>query len=316
MKNKLSILAAVSGLFILFTASQQVLSSCKASLNLCVQLIIPSLFPFFIISGILNALGFPFLLSRLCGKGAQRIFHVSGAGFSAFILGILGGYPLGAAAVCQMLDNGTISDREAEKLLTFCNNSGPAFVLGAVGAGVFNNPEAGLLLYAVHILSALLTGFLLRGKERFSAPPPQALSCSFSQALSRAVPQAVINILNVCGFVVCFGVFTGLLESGGFLPAVTDFISSRTALDPSFLSAMLRGMIELGSGVGAMAGFELCPANLALAAFLLGFGGLCVHFQTLALLGDKNINSSPFFTGCCLKAVISSILAYFGAMLL
>ena len=316
MKKKISLLAALCALIMLLTASEQVISSCKASLYLCRRLIIPGLFPFFIISGLLNGLGFPYLFAKLLGKLPQRLFHVSSAGFSAFLMGILGGYPLGAAAISQMLDEGVIQKNEAERLLAFCNNSGPAFILGAIGAGVFNSPAAGLLLYGVHIVSALITGFILRGREEYNAPLMSFSPLPFTKAFTNAVSGAVISILNVCGFVLCFGVFTGLIENSSAFLGLCHIIAEKTSLDAPLIRAIFRGLIELGSGVGAMEALPFSRLNFAAAAFLLGFGGLSVHFQTLSLFADKETDSSLHFTGCCLKAIISLILAYFAAGLL
>lgn len=311
MKKKLSVLAALCALFVLLTASQEAVSCCKSSLKLCINLIIPSLFPFFVLSGLLNNLGFPQLLGRTLGKRAGKFFNVSGTGFSAFFIGICGGYPLGAVYIAAMEEQGKISPKEAEVLLGFCNNTGPAFLIGAVGSGVFHSVKAGLLLYIIHIISALICGLLLSGKEEFSSA---VLTSSplpgFSDALSSAVKSSVLNMLNVCGFVLTFGVFTGLLEAGGFLPALCNFLAAHTGIDYGSIRAFLIGLFELGGGVGAMEGFPLNRENLALAAFMVGFGGLSVHFQTLSAIADKDIKSARHFVGRVLSAALAAVFAY------
>ena len=311
MKKKLSVLSALCALFVLLTASQETVNCCKSSLKLCLNLIIPSLFPFFVVSGLLNNLGFPEILGRRIGKSAGKLFNVSGTGFSAFFIGICGGYPLGASYIVSMTEQGKISSKEAERLLSFCNNTGPAFLMGAIGAGVFHSAKAGILLYIIHILSALVCGLLLSDKEQFTAPelsPSPAMG--FSPALSSAVKSSVLNMLNVCGFVLTFGVFTGLLESSGFLPAVCNFLSGKFGFDYAYIRAFLMGLFELGGGVGAMAGFELNAQNLALAAFMVGFGGLSVHFQSLSLIADRDIKSTPHFFGRVLSAILAAVFAY------
>ncbi len=317
MKKKLSVLAALCALFVLLTASQEAVNCCKTSLKLCINLIIPSLFPFFVLSGLLNNLGFPEILGRSIGKSAGRLFNVSGAGFSAFFIGICGGYPLGASYIATMEEQGKISSKEAERLLGFCNNTGPAFIMGAIGTGVFHSVKVGILLYIIHIISALICGLLLSGKEEFAScelsPSP---AMSFSPALSSAVKSSVLNILNVCGFVLTFGVFTGLMESSGFLPALCNFLSGKTGIDYACIRAFLLGLFELGGGVGAMEGFELNAQNLALAAFMVGFGGLSVHFQTLSLIADREIKSARHFAGRLLSAVLAAVFAYIAGIYL
>lgn len=311
MKKKLSVLSALCALFVLLTASQEAVNCCKSSLKLCLNLIIPSLFPFFVVSGLLNNLGFPEILGKRIGKSAGKLFNVSGAGFSAFFIGICGGYPLGASYIVSMEEQGKISSKEAERLLCFCNNTGPAFLMGAIGTGVFHSVKAGILLYIIHILSALVCGLLLSGKEKFTAPElSPAPAMGFSPALSSAVKSSVLNMLNVCGFVLTFGIFTGLLESSGFLPAVCNFLSGKFGFDYAYIRAFLMGLFELGGGVGAMSGFEMNAQNLALAAFMVGFGGLSVHFQTLSLIADRDIKSTPQFFGRVLSAILAAVFAY------
>lgn len=90
----------------------------------------------------------------------QRLFGIGGAGASALLLGVTGGYPLGADAVARLRRSGTLTREQAERALAFCNNSGPAFLVGAAGVGVFHSAGYGLLLYGVHVLSAVIVGML------------------------------------------------------------------------------------------------------------------------------------------------------------
>ena len=60
--------------------------------------------------------------------------------------------------------------------------------------------------------------------------------------------------------------------------------------DPAALRALLSGVLELSGGVAAMAGLAPTPANLALASFLLGSGGLCVHLQAAAVAAPLLVN--------------------------
>ena len=117
--------------------------------------LIPTLFPFFICSGILLYSGFCEALSVLFRPCMKPLFGVSPAGASAFVLGIISGYPLGAVTAGQLYENGYITKTEAERLTAFCNNSGPLFILGSVGAAVYGNIRLGIMLYVFHILAAL-----------------------------------------------------------------------------------------------------------------------------------------------------------------
>ena len=313
MKNKLSVFAALCALFCLIAASPQAIVCCREGLRLCAELIIPSLFPFFVLSALLRMMGLPQLLGALFSTPAEKLFGVSGAGISALFIGLTGGYPMGAACIGELEREGQINTREAQKLLFFCNNSGPAFLVGAVGAGVFGSVRAGILLYAVHAAAAIAAGLLQRFFSR-SAPAPAvcetAPALAFGQALPEAVRQSVPACLNVCGFVLCFTVFTGLLDANGLFTLAAHRLSAHTGLSSAEALALMKGLLELGSGVGALRGLPLSPRSLALSAFLLGWGGLSVHFQTLALLADSNMKSAPHTAGRLTSACISAALAY------
>ena len=313
MKRKLTLLAVVCALFVLIAASHQVIESCRYGLRLCIELILPSLFPFFLFLILLSRLGFPAWLGRILAPAASRLFHVSGAGVTALFVGLTGGYPMGAAYLAELMRDGTISHAEGERLLGFCNNSGPAFLVGAMGAGVFGSARIGLLLYTVHASAALLTGLLLRGKGQPPEARPTTLQVeeiSLARLLPDAVSQSVAALLNVCGFVVCFSVFTGLLDSSGLLDNISRIVCSRFQIDPQALRALLIGFWELGSGIGALRGLSPTPLNLAFAAMLVGWGGLSVHFQTLAVLSDVDTKSALHTAGRFLSSVLSFSLMY------
>ena len=286
-------------------------SACREGLKTCAGLLIPSLFPFFVLSGFLNQLGLPGLLGRIFAPAASRLFGVSGAGASAFLIGLLGGYPTGAAYIADMERSGSVSASEAERLLAFCNNSGPAFLVGAVGVGVFGSVKLGLLLYAVHVFAALCTGLLFRGKRPCGEIQDAQLdSADPALALVAAVRQAVPAMMQVCGFVLCFSVVLAVLDWGGTLTGLCETLAARFGFDVRFVRAMLTGLFELGSGTAAMQGLRPGPEVLALAAFLTGWGGLSVHFQTLGALSGTKAKGALHLTGRLLSAGIAALTAY------
>jgi len=317
MKKQLGIFVSIIVFALLILGAAEVTESARYALSLCAGLIVPTLFPFFVISILLNRLGLPAILGRLLNPTLGRLFRVSGAGVSALIIGLCGGYPMGAAYIADMLRAGHIKTEEAEHLLCFCNNSGPAFIISAVGVGVFASPAAGALLYLIHILSALISGVLIRGKGFNTRDTHVHIeTMSFFAAFPLAVRQAVISVLNVCGFVVSFTALLGLLDRGGLISLICGRLSQLTGMEISWFHALLAGFVELGSGAGAMQGMALTPLNFALASMLLGWGGLSVHFQTRALLADSEAKGALHGAGRLLSAAISAILAFFISPLL
>lgn len=320
MRNRIAAAAALAALAAMICCPAQALSASRSGLDLCARVVVPTLLPFFIVTSLLGELGLPGHLGRRLAPVMRELFGVSGAGAAAFVLGVTGGYPLGAAAVADMRARGEIGREEAENLLAFCNNSGPAFIIGAAGIGVFGSSGAGLLLYFSHIAAALMTGALLCRRSA-DAPPRRQPVCAGAVGLASALPEAVKKsvtaVLSVCGFIVLFSVLIGVLDALGAFTALAGELAARGGLELHFARALLTGLLELGCGIGSMEGLAATPVNLALASFILGWGGVSVHFQTLAVLAGTDVKGARHFAGRlmsgCISAAITLLLS--GALL-
>ncbi|MDY4104311.1 MAG: hypothetical protein SOY37_01900 [Oscillospiraceae bacterium] len=308
----LPLIAALTVLGAMLCHSDAAMDGARSGLAICANLIVPSLFPFFVLSFLLNRLGLPSYLGRVVEPAMKTLFGVSGAGASAFLIGITGGYPLGAACIADLRRQGEISEEDGNRLLPFCNNSGPAFIIGAAGVGIFHSGAVGLSLYFVHVLSALITGLFLSGKRCTDRTSPRFCigSVSLSRALPEAIRSAVRQILTVCGFVVTFSTLTYLLDDMGVFSAIYGHIAAFTGYELRLTRAFLTGILELGCGVGALAGAAVTPVNLAVCAFLIGFGGISVAMQTAAVLDGTNIKVSRHLVGRLLNGSISAFLIY------
>lgn len=307
----LGLLAALS------LSSDAAAKGCLDALRVCGRLIIPSLFPFFVLSSCLAATGVPAALGRLLAPWAARLYGVSGDGATALLIGLTGGYPAGAVYIRQLEQSGCIDAGEGERLLGFCNNSGPAFLIGAIGSGVFHSVRAGLILYAAHAFAALIAGLFFRGTLRPRPVIGAAAPLPFASALNQAVTNSVSAILRVCGFVLLFSALLAVLDSGGALSLLGGFLAERLGWGLPVSRALLRGFFELGSGVAAMEGLLPTPRTLGLSAFLVGWGGVSVCFQTLSVLDGSKLKGALLVTGRLMSAGIGGILAWlFGSLLL
>ena len=277
------------------------LAAAKA-LSLCAKVIVPSLFPFFVCANLFCALHLTQPLERALSGIMQPVFGVPGSGAAALVVGLTGGYPSGAQTVAALYAAGSIDRKSAGRLLLFCNNCGPAFIFGVVGPAVFGSRLAGLLLYIVHCTSALLLGLLShkkrsvlppRGKEISKDTPP-----SFSAALTGSVKKAGQTALEVCMFVLLFGVLTALVQS------------ALKALLPAWALAVVSGILELSGGAAALAELTLAQrVKFTLASMLLAFGGLSVHAQTRAVLTPAGLGALPVFLPKLLHALTAGLLS-------
>ena len=280
----------------------------REGLRLCGTVLIPALFPFLVLSSLVVELGLSRALGRLFAPVMGPLFRVNGACGTALALGLVGGCPVGAKTALQLYESGQCSRTEAQRLLAFCNNCGPAFILGVVGTGIFHSNRAGLLLYAVHLLSALTVGVLFRFYRRQEGPSRGGTdrskeNPSFSAAFTGSVAGALNSCLTISAFVLTFAVLLRILRLSGLMD-LTARLLSPLGIDRVWAGRLLTGLLELSSGVAALTDGD--PVlRLAAASFLLGWSGLSVHCQVLALLGNSGLSLRPYFIGKILQSTIS-----------
>lgn len=301
MKRILPYLLVISiGIMILLFPENSIMYA-KSGMLLCYEVIIPSLFPFFVCSGLLIYSGFAKVLARISGPIMKPLFNVGGPGASALVLGIISGYPLGAVTACQLYESGYLSKTETERLLAFCNNSGPLFILGAVGSAIYSSREIGVALYISHILATLLVGFLFRfyAKDKHTAPEYAVNQTdeSFAQVFSKVLANSINSILTISGAVIFFGVISGIVTA--HLP-FGDAIKSA-----------ITGILELTSGTKAISQTALpITIKLTLSAFIVGFAGLCVHLQVAAIVAKYHLSLLPYILGKILHGLFSALFTF------
>lgn len=314
---------ALLGFGLLWTALALVLwpgeamAAMKDGLKLCGNVIVPSLFPFFVLSSLVVELGMSRYLGRLLENVMAPLFRVNGTCAAALALGFVGGYPVGARTAIALYQDGQCSRTEAERLLAFCNNSGPAFILGVVGAGVFGSGRAGLMLYLAHILASLAVGLIFRFYKPSQCPRtyrqggPQFQAASFPVAFTHSITGAMTSVLNICAFVLFFTVFLRLLSYAGVLGALAHGIAgffSPLGLNELWARRLITGLLEVSSGVSSLTDGTL-TGRLSMAAFMLGWAGVSVHCQVLAFLGDSGLSMRTYVVGKLLHGVFSSLIA-------
>lgn len=266
----------------------------REGLSLCVRTVIPSLFPFMVATSALLSLGFGELAAPWLAGLMEPLFRVPGAGSAALLLGLIGGYPIGAQTAAELYRDGLVTRAEAERLLAFCNNSNPVFLISVLGAGVFGSVRAGVWLWLIHVLSALLTGLVFRGtgadaRSSRAARPPAFRTAGLVPAFVGAVCSSVSGILSVCGFVLFFYVLAHPLAAlGGKLAPCLVGIAELFSLTP-LLTADAFGFV--------------------LAAGAAGWGGISVLCQTLAVLEGSGLRLRNCLLGKAAQGLFSLLLA-------
>lgn len=268
--------------------------SMEEALALCARSVVPALFPFLVVSSALLDLGFGELAAPWLAGLMEPLFRVPGAGSSALLLGLVGGYPIGARTAADLYRNGLVSRTEAERLLAFANNSNPVFLVSVLGIGVFGSVRTGVWLWLIHVLSALLTGLLFRRSGESSEHRPLSRktpvrAVRFSTSFVEAVNSSLSGILSVCAFVTFFYVLARPLAAlggrlGPALVGATELFSLTPLLTPD-------------------------PFGFVLAAGCAGWGGLSVLCQTAAVLDGSGLRLENCVRGKATQAAFSLLLA-------
>lgn len=289
MKGRLAAWGCLAALGLLLARSAEAAQAVRDGLALCAGSVIPALFPFLAVSGLLTALDAG--TSPALGPLA-RLLGCSRAGARAFLLGLTGSYPVGARTVAQLYRRGGISRREACRLLLFSNNCGPAFILGVAGLGCFGSLRAGVLLWGVHILAALVIALALprQAAEPSERPGSVPARPPLVPALIAAVRDAAGTMVYICGFVVFFLV---LLRVMGRVTGLSHPVLSEA--------------VELTQGILAL---PHTRRGFVWAAGLLGWGGLSVHGQSAAVLSGTDLPMGPYLAAKAAHAAVSVLLAW------
>ena len=272
----------------------------RDGLSLAAGRALPALVPFFLASGLLVRTGFAETFGRLLARPLARLYRLPPAAASAVLLGLTGGYPVGAATAAALLEQGALRREEAARVNLFCNCASPGFCIGLVGLGVFGSARTGAVLYGIHALSALLAGLLTaRGGSpqplpQTAAPPVRAPREGFAAAFCAAVQQAAATALTVTAFLTVFSILLQLLAP---------------VLAPIPYGQALAGVIELTNGLDRLTALPLSRGALVtLSSFLLGFGGLAVHFQVRALAAPQDLPMAGFTAAKLLHGAIAALL--------
>ncbi|MBE6754395.1 MAG: hypothetical protein E7559_08635 [Ruminococcaceae bacterium] len=284
--------------------------------QLCISVVVPSLFFMMLLSVLLVQCGAVEKAAPLLTPLARSLFGMPGEGAAALLLTVVGGYPAGAKAVCSLYQRGAVSKAQAQRMAMVCFCSGPAFVLGAVGAMVGSSRAVLLLcvqlavLFPVGIVARLLvpaeeTTFQNKERKREQTKKPKRTApkeeSDFASAVVVSVEQTASALLKVCLFVALFSAVGAVLRhvgADGVLCRLTSGVFSEETA-----RALLPVVLEVTAGTTAAV-----QAGLPAVAFALGFGGIAVHMQVLAICRPIGIDYSRFLLLRLLQGALCALL--------
>jgi sporulation integral membrane protein YlbJ len=315
--------------------SKSSVTAAAKGLKLWLEIVFPSLFPFFVVSNVLTKTGFVKSVGILLEPIMRPLFNVPGCASFALALGISSGYPVGAKITAGLRKEQLISKTEAERLLTFTNNSGPLFIVGAVAVGMFQNSRIGIFLLICHISACITVGLMFRfyrRKETFNAAQNNNLFLRFKSEvkkgkvfsfrrfggqLGEAIQDSLTTILAIGGFIIFFSVIINILLESGLINYLSDFIFaalSTFGIHKNIITSILSGFFEITTGTGMASKCEDVSiiTKLTTASLIIGWAGLSVHLQVLSIISKTDISIKPYLIGKTLQGVFSACYTFLG----
>lgn len=263
--------------------SRTAMTAAAEAVELCLRTAVPSLFPFFVLACMMVPWAARLRLPRL-----GRLLKVPAGWESIFLLGCVGGYPVGAQCIAQGCGSSALDRKSAQRMLGFCTNCGPSFLFGIVGAA-FGDSWAAAKITGIGILSALLVGILWPGAVEESGPAPRLPEVSLPQAVN----QALRSMASVCAWIILGEVFLTFL----------------TPLLPSALRVPVIGILELTNGCLLLPQVPEAIRFPAACGFTT-FGGLCVAMQVKSICGRVDLSTRSYLPQKALQALIAVLLGF------
>ena len=288
MKRLFLILLTFCIPFFLFCFSEIVFSATEEAISICKDTLLPSLFPFMILSSFISYSGTGLIISAIFSPLTKLLSLpkcTGGIWFTTFI----GGFPSGAASICSMYDLNSIDRSFAEQIISCCVCSGPAFLIIAVGKILFNSYKIGLMLFVSQIISVIILTAIFC-KSNNSQSNATQISLPISVAFVSAVNHSILSLLNIFAFVILFSILIEIMLH----------------CFPQFSIAV--SLLEITIGCKIIS--EQLNSSILPIAFLTGFGGISVCFQILSIAHHSGLSPKYFWTVRFLNGLLCSLICF------
>lgn len=230
-----------------------------------------------------------------------------------------------------MREQELLTKTEAERLLSFTNNSGPLFIVGAVSVGMFKMPNLGLYLLICHIFASLTVGILFRFYGRNTHNKKRHPGCNLTgrfkkelrsnmlhqnrnvgEILGESIKNSINVLLSIGGFIILFSVIINILLEIGLISSISDVLSSLLrpmSISKEIVLSLTSGFFEIttGTNMASKATSASFCHQLSAVSFILGWAGLSVHSQVYSIICKSDISIKPYLIGKLLQGTFAAI---------
>ena len=267
-------------------------------INLWVYNLIPSLFPFLLISKLLIKYNIVNKLNNIVGNYISLIFKISKSSSFVVILSIITGFPSGSIYIKDLLDKNQISLIEANKLITFTSFSSPMFVISVIGENLLKSKTIGIQLYIIHLITGLLVGYLFKNdfQSKYHNNSNNIDNNTFIKSLMSSINESFMILINMLGIILFFLIIISIINT--FLPN-------------NIFSLIFKGLLEISSGVVFISSSSLSlKLKAAIIGAIISFNGLSVHYQVKNIIEDTRIEYKYFLIARIIHSILCFIITY------
>lgn len=286
-------------LYLILIYNNLVFDSVSYSLNIWVNNLIPSMFPFFVISDILISYNIVSYIPKTINNIFSYIFNISDVGVTIFFLSLISGFPSSARNIKNYYLRGFLSLEEANHLLLFTHFSNPMFILSTVGIIFLNNNYYGYIILISHYMGNFIIGIFLRNKTTIAIKnytKVKPVCQNFSRVLISSIKTSIDTLLLI------LGTLTSFLIVSTFITYLFDF--------SLYSSSIIKGILEMTMGIKEISLLNISNIyKIVISTMFISFGGFSVHMQIISQIVDTDINYNRFLIARIYHAITSGLIS-------
>lgn len=289
--NFILLISVISAGACLFAFPEIALEGAQRGVQICLNTLVPSLFPFMALSVFIMRTDALYIPCKMFGRATEFLFLCPQNAGQIIFMSLIGGYPVGAKLTADALERGDITENESKRLCIFCMNAGPAFTVTALGINIYGNARAGVVIYISLCLSSVIIGVLTRflSDKKSITKTNKIKQNACADDITFSVWNGFEATLRICAWVILFS---------AFLPCITAKFG-KAGIFADAIAEVTAGSVTVS---------KICPIPVVTA--LCGFGGFCVHCQVMKYLKQCSLPYKIFFAGRLLNSALSASLCY------
>ncbi len=309
VKNYIFPLLILSAIFLMVINPSLSMKSFAKGITIWAKNVLPSLLPFFILTRLLTYTKIIDHIGHALTPITQKLYGVGGVSGYVYIMSILSGYPVGAKITSDLYTSGKITRKQAYTITSFSSTSGPLFILGTIGIGIYHSTRIGLIILISHFIGAILNGLLFKNKDNDIVYDNKPITNVNSINISDIMYDSIKSILIIGGFIsMSYMLIELLIQYRMFLPI--EWIISRLGIDTEITTGIISGIIEITTGSIMLSTASLTHIPLIMIlTFLVSFGGLSIHAQAYIFLSNFNMPYKNFLLQKICHATISTCIS-------